>query len=115
MKVPNIRLEDFKEDEPLRLEIAAACAFPDGSIKASGLRREVARGRLVIERIAGKDYTTLRAIKVMREKCRSEVRVPACGSSQHTVANLQSGSFVMASSSDALDSARNKLKKLNEL
>ena len=38
-------------DTPLRLGVAAALAFPDGSMTASGLRREGARGRLVIERI----------------------------------------------------------------
>jgi hypothetical protein len=32
----------------LRLSMAAALAFPDGSMTASGLRREAARGRLVI-------------------------------------------------------------------
>jgi hypothetical protein len=57
-----VSAKDIHEDEPLRLEIAAACAFPDGSMKASGLRREAARGKLIIERIAGKDYTTLKAI-----------------------------------------------------
>jgi hypothetical protein len=50
---------------PLRLKIAAALAFPDGSMTASGLRRESTRGRLVIERIAGKDYTTLADIEQM--------------------------------------------------
>ena len=113
MTAPSVSRESIGEDEPLRLDLAAACAFPDGSMKASGLRREAGRGRLVIERIAGRDYTTLRAIKAMREKCRSEVRVPDCGCSLPTVVNLRSGSFVMASSSDALASARSKLKKLN--
>jgi hypothetical protein len=37
---------------------------------ASGLRKEAARGRLAIERIAGKDFTTLAAIANMRELCR---------------------------------------------
>ena len=55
------RREDIGHDQPLRLAVAAALAFPDGSMTASGLRRESTRGRLVIERIAGKDYTTLRA------------------------------------------------------
>src|SRR5215831_10968511 len=55
---------------PLRLAVAAALAYPDGSMTASGLRREAARGRLVIERTAGKDYTTLAAIERMRELCR---------------------------------------------
>jgi hypothetical protein len=46
-------------DAPIRLSVAAKLAFPDGSMTASGLRREAARGRLLVERIAGKDYTTL--------------------------------------------------------
>lgn len=53
--------------DPLRLAVAVAMAFPDGSMTASGLRREGARGRLVIERIAGKDYTTLFYIERMRD------------------------------------------------
>jgi hypothetical protein len=51
-------------DAPLRLSKAAATAFPDGSMTKSGLRREAARGRLAIQRIAGKDYTTLRAMQL---------------------------------------------------
>lgn len=62
--------EDVTNLMPLRLNVAAALAFPDGSMGASGLRREAARGRLVIERIAGKDYTTLQAIEDMRQLCR---------------------------------------------
>ncbi len=58
-------------DAPLRLARAAEIAFPDGSMTASGLRKEAARGRLVIERIAGKDYTSLAAIADMRVACRN--------------------------------------------
>ena len=65
----------INSDTPIRLTIAAALAFPDGSMTASGLRRESARGRLVIERIAGKDYTTLANIERMRELCRVEAKV----------------------------------------
>jgi hypothetical protein len=64
----------FDPDAPLRLSVAAKCAFPDGSMSHSGLRREAARGRLVIERIAGKDYTTLRNIEKMRALCRVEAK-----------------------------------------
>ena len=53
------------DNTPLRLAVAAILAYPDGSMTASGLRREAARGRLVIERTAGKDYTTLAAIEEM--------------------------------------------------
>ena len=50
-------------ETPLRLQVAAKLAYPDGSMTASGLRREAARGRLVVERTAGKDYTTLSSIE----------------------------------------------------
>jgi hypothetical protein len=56
-------------DTPLRLDAAAKIAFPDGSMKESGLRREAKRGRLAITRIAGKDFTTLNHIKRMVELC----------------------------------------------
>ena len=72
--------EQINSDTPLRLTVAAAVAFPDGSMTASGLRRESARGRLVVERIAGKDYTTLANIERMRELCRVEPKVPDCTS-----------------------------------
>jgi len=70
------------EDTPLRLNVAAALAYPDGSMTASGLRREAARGRLAIERTAGKDYTTLGAIRTMRDLCRREARGQDCGSGE---------------------------------
>jgi hypothetical protein len=63
---------------PLRLDFAAKIAFPDGSMTASGLRRESARGRLALERIANKDYTTLEAIRTMRELCRVQAKEPGC-------------------------------------
>ncbi|MFZ0104885.1 MAG: hypothetical protein WAL49_21620, partial [Pseudolabrys sp.] len=53
----------------LRLGVAAALEFPDGSMSASGLRREASHGHLKIWRIAGKDYTTRTALKEMRDKC----------------------------------------------
>jgi hypothetical protein len=73
-RLPSIEM--IGQNAPLRLGVAAALAFPDGSMTASGLRREAMRGHLVIERIAGKDYTTLANIERMRELCRVETRVP---------------------------------------
>jgi hypothetical protein len=67
------------DDTPLRLAVAAVLAYPDGSMTASGLRREAARGRLVIERTAGKDYTTLAAIEKMRALCRVQGKALARG------------------------------------
>jgi hypothetical protein len=66
---------DVGANAPLRLALAAALAYPDGSMTASGLRKEAARGRLAVERTAGKDYTTLAAIEEMRMLCRLQPKV----------------------------------------
>src|SRR6266436_10391588 len=101
-------------DTPLRLGVAAALAFPDGSMTASGLRREGARGRLAIERIAGKDYTTLAAIEEMRALCRVPQKELVSGSapkneiSTARSANVQCGS----SETDRARSARVALQKI---
>jgi hypothetical protein len=110
--------DEIRPDTPFRLNVAATLAFPDGSMTASGLRREAARGRLVVERIAGKDYTTLANIERMRELCRVEAKVPDCGSNLggETQKDELSGGPSMSSgtgrSSAALDSARAKLNRL---
>src|SRR5215213_9941464 len=70
---------------PLRLKAAAQLAFPDGSMTASGLRREAARNRLAIERIAGKQYTTLSAVDEMRRLCRETPKGPDSGRSAAVV------------------------------
>ena len=57
-------------DTPLRLARAVELAFPEGGMTISGFRREIARGRLEVERIAGKDFVTLAGIDLMRERCR---------------------------------------------
>src|SRR5712664_3333285 len=85
-------------DNPLRLETAARLAFPDGSMKVAGLRREIARGRLTYEEICGRHYVTLAGIEAIRELCRvkavdqgstsglpderEENSSPPCGSSE---------------------------------
>src|SRR6185437_2649593 len=64
------------------LAVVAACygaavaihrAVGDG-MTVAGLRRERDRDRLVIEKIAGKEFTTLAHIERMRELCRDEAR-----------------------------------------
>ena len=86
MKQKVLSLDELALDSPIRLQIAAVLAFPDGTMSASGLRREALRGNLAVERIAGKDYTTLEAIRKMREKCRVEARAPGCGGGRSVVA-----------------------------
>lgn len=72
--------EEIGPDTPLRLQRAAELAFPNGGMTAAGLRREAGRGRLTIEKIAGKDFTTLAAIKRMRELCRVQQKESGSGS-----------------------------------
>jgi hypothetical protein len=61
---------------PLRLADAVKIAFPMGGMTVAGLRRERDRNRLVVEKIAGKEFTTLAHIERMRELCRAEAREP---------------------------------------
>jgi hypothetical protein len=63
---------DWTDDTPRRLSVIAKLAFPDGGMTASSLRREAERGRLAIERIAGKDFTSFQAVAEMRKLCRVE-------------------------------------------
>ena len=86
-KVP----EGIGPDTPLRLDVATRVAFPGGGMTASGLRREAGRGHLTIERIAGKDFTTLGAIAEMRERCRVQPHHPDSGS-ENAVTGQTSGS-----------------------
>src|SRR4029077_3615883 len=55
-------------------------------------RREGRRGRLIIERIAGKDFTTLRHIQEMRKRCRDQQKVPDSGSSASNATQVASSS-----------------------
>jgi hypothetical protein len=109
--------KDVARDAPIRLGIAARLAFPDGSMKISGLRREAARGRLVVERIAGKDYTTLAHIERMRTLCRRKVNRPASGyeeSEETTKAEsspAQTGSSSTTVGRSPQDALRLKLRK----
>ncbi len=65
--------DNIQPEAPFRLADILPVAFPYGGMTVSGLRKEAARGRLTIMRMAGKDFTTLQAIEEMKEKC----RVPA--------------------------------------
>lgn len=62
-------MSEITPTTPLRLAVAASIAFPQGGVTVTSLRLEASRGRLKIERIAGKDFTTLAAIDEMRRLC----------------------------------------------
>jgi hypothetical protein len=67
---------EITRNTPLRLADAVKIAFPMGGMTVAGLRRERDRNRLIIEKIAGKEFTTLAHIERMRELCREEARGP---------------------------------------
>jgi hypothetical protein len=103
--------ESIGPDTPLRLEKAAKIAFPDGSMTASGLRTEAKKGRLVIETIANKQYTTLANIDQMRLQCRVNLSDHTSGLDQHnskmeSKLTLPPGSSQMESGRQALAAAR---------
>src|SRR5882724_4454390 len=103
-------------DTPLRLEAAAKLAFPDGSMKLAGLRREISRGRLAYEVIAGKHYTTLADIDAMRDLCRVQVKGRISGAERpglrtENSTKSQSGSSEMEAPNSPQDVLRTRLSK----
>ena len=107
-------IQSVSKDAPLKLALAAKLAFPDGSMSASGLRREARKGRLVVERIAGKDYTTVEAIEEMRKLCRIDRRASDYGFEGEEAQRNQPGSSVMDQGKYALDAAFLTAKRLKE-
>jgi hypothetical protein len=100
-------------DTPLRLDVAAQVAFPGGGMTASGLRKERDRQRLVIEKIAGKEFTTLRFIEQMRERCRGTPKEPVSGSNQKSEMRKESLSGAPLGSS-ATERTRSALAALEQ-
>ncbi|MGC2778461.1 MAG: hypothetical protein WA418_22780 [Bradyrhizobium sp.] len=112
-KVEWPRAENIKETTPLRLEVAARLAFPDGSVTVSTLRRQIANGLLVAEKIGNKLYTTPQAILEMRERCRVQAKDPALSCKRRETGS-DSGSSGMASEASALDALRANAAKLKQ-
>jgi len=103
-----IALDRITPDTPLRLFVAAALAYPDGSMTASGLRKEAQKGHLILERTAGKYYTTLAAISRMRQLCRQnpKFRGSDCAKPFETNADLSSTPPVGHSATAAIERAQ---------
>jgi hypothetical protein len=97
---------------PLRLDLAAELSFPDGSMSGHGLRLEAGRGRLAVERIAGKDYTTLAAVEEMRSRCRSVPKASASISENRLGPEKASGSSGTTKAKSALACLLSKTEKL---
>ena len=103
-------------DTPLRLIDALKIAFPHGGMTVSGLRRERDRGRLVMFKIAGKEFTTLGDIARLMQLCRNEAKVQDYGFNPdvRSETSVPSGSSATDQPSAALALARRKLSKLKE-
>lgn len=99
-------------DAPLRLDDAVTKAFPHGGMTAAGLRREAARGRLSIWRIANKDFTSLSAIREMLEKCRVDCSPPSSSSARPKRGEVRSGSYTTSDAATALAAARATVREL---
>jgi hypothetical protein len=104
--------DNIHPDEPLRLADAIKFGFPHGGMTVSGLRREAKAGLLVIEKIANKDFTTLRAIEEMRKSCRVKQSLPASGLGQQEKTAKQSTSSCTTESKLALAAAMMTVKAL---
>ena len=113
----NLPVDQYSPFAPLRLNIAASIAFPDGSMTASGLRREASKGRLIIEMIAGKQYVSLSAIEEMRTQCRVENSHQDSGSDRREGPRGEKhdrdpfGSSSTAASTSPQDALRAKIKQ----
>ena len=105
-------------DTPLRLSDAVKIAFPRGGMTVSGLRREIKRNRLEFEEIAGKQFTTLAYIKLMRDRCRAKAKVPVSTSERSVgrvrvnLKSVQHGLSAMDPEMSPQDALRRKLEKL---
>jgi hypothetical protein len=100
---------------PLRLKDALHYAFPAGGMTVKGLRRERDRGTLIVERIAGRDYTTLANIEEMRRRCQTEPKAPVSTSVRRAVRDKHTGSSLTpADLRRARDAARVTLRELSK-
>jgi hypothetical protein len=108
------------QNDLLPLDVAAKLAFPHASMTKSALRTEAKKGRLVITRVAGKDFTTFADIERMKTLCRIQEKAPVSGSKNQgeTIPASSSSAGCGASETDesrsALDSARARVTALRQ-
>lgn len=120
LKRPTEVVDLIEDHTPLRLADAAKIAFPHGGITVAGLRREVGRGRLKIEIIAGKHFTTLADIREMRRLCRDQAKERGSISDPNVAIDAggsrsdQAGSSATVVGTSSQDALRVKLKLLSK-
>lgn len=97
---------------PFRLKVAAALAFPDGSMSEKALREMGHARRLTVEKIRGKDYTTLADIEEMRKLCRVLAKGQDSGSTSAPA--KQCGSSATGSGMSAQAALSAKVRKATQ-
>jgi hypothetical protein len=114
MRKPLPPLNSLKPDTPLRLAVAAALAFPDGSITESSLRKACTRRELEHEILRGKYHTTLAAINEWRARCRVQPKGLADGFARKSATRTARSASARSESSetDHARSARAALQKI---
>ena len=96
-------------DTPQRLAVVAS----QFGLTAAALRTEAKRGRLVIWRVAGKDWTSVAEVNRMFQNCRVTPEALTYGSDRlASAATLQSGSSETPDASAALASAWASVERL---
>lgn len=113
-KIEGVGIELIGADTPMRLEDAVKYAFPLGGMTVAGLRKEIERGNLVVEKIANKHFTTLDNIKRMREKCRSKEKVPDSTDDLDQTGVMTFGSSETEPSSSAQESLQHLVSKTRQ-
>ena len=100
------------KDTPQRLAVVAA----QFGLTAGALRTEAKRGRLVISRVAGRDWTSVAEVQGMFGLCRVTPEAPTYGSGQPVgevrAPSAQSGSLRTPDVSIALASAWTAVQRL---
>lgn len=88
--------------------------LPGGHWTVSSLRTEIRKGRLQVERIAGKIGVTEAAIREMRALCREKQRAPGSTSKNSKPGDKPCGSSETEEKTQALDAAKATLKALRK-
>ena len=74
-----VDLSRIADTTPVRLALAAELAFPDGSVTAGTLRREIAVGHLTAWKVGNKMLTSQAEVTKWLDRCRVDASQPWSG------------------------------------
>ena len=94
---------------PIRLSLAAELAFPDGSVSAATLRREISTGRLTGWKVGSKLLTSQAEITAWLDRCRVEAEPHQTGARRHP-SNGRPSEAALAAAQEACRQTLQRLK-----